>query len=47
MIDLSYKRGQDSGTGNQGNEPAGLVILTVLPFALLLWAVMTAGLLTW
>lgn len=47
MIDLSYQRGQDPGARDQGNEPVGLVILAVLPFVLLLWAVMTAGLLAW
>ena len=40
MVDLSFRRGQDSGVRDQAEEPIGLIILGSMPFALLLTAVL-------
>ena len=35
MIDLSYKPKKDPNEWEPGNEPAGVVILGIMPFVLL------------
>ena len=42
MIDLSYKPRKDDRK-NEDDAPMGLVILAVIPFAVLLYVVLTAS----
>ncbi len=44
MIDLSYKRAEAKGQEpKKDEEPVGILILALMPFAIFFWVILTAA----